>query len=511
MPTTLKMLQDHSPLMLEIIGEMRSARVETAGAERAILLATELSSPDSVQSVLEEIQNEYPQAQTALQTLAKFQGAQPEAQFTRAYGMLEVMGDEQLKAKEPWHNPRTLTELLYYYGLIGRGFEGAGAKAHRIIYIPSDILDQIPLPSEDVSEGDIHIPYAPAPSCREVLVSTDEFLNDVGSAIGCLVGAPLLLEGKDLAQPDAERLQERLLAPPDTPLLRVRWALLLHVLNRLQLFKREKQKNDQRFVALNRNRANDFLGQTRHVQRRRIWDAWRDSPDWSDLERLPDLELHNRERWQHNSLATRSAFLDFCRNLQPTRWYALPDLVALLKEHMPDFQRPDGNYDDWYIRHRKADRFVRGFKDWDLVEGELARFYLLGPMIWLGALKVAEQGHKTMLSLTRDGAVWQGADLASAREEVQPRFVVQKDFSIVAPLGLPLRQRMNIEQVAYWQRSSTQYEYRINQRSLSQAFARGVTVDRVLAGLRNGSHGVPHTVEAAIRQFADQHGFPDSH
>ncbi len=508
MPTTLTMLRDHSPLMLEIIGEMRSANIDATGTERVALLAQELSSPDSVQNVLEEMQSEYPEAQTALRTLAKSQGRQAEAQFTRAYGTLEVMGDEQLKAMEPWHNPRSLTELLYYYGLIGRGFEGEGPGAHRIIYIPSDILDQIPLSAEDESEGDIPIPYAQAPSRREVQDGTDEFLNDVGSVIGCLAGAPMRLEGQDLAQPDAERLQERLLAPPDTPQLEVRRALLLHVLNRLRLIKGEKQTDGLLFVALNRNRANDFLDLTRHDQRRQLWEAWRDSPAWDDLERVPALELYNRERWQHNPRATRDAFLRYCRSLQPTRWYALADLVDFLREHMPDFQRPDGNYDDWYVRHRTADRFVKGFKDWDLVEGELARFLLLGPMVWLGALKVAEQRHRTLLRLTRDGAIWQGADLVPAREEVQPRFTVKEDFSIEVPLALPLRQRMNIEQVAHWQRSATVYEYRINQRSLNQAFDRGLTAHRILAGLRNGSHGVPPKVAVAIRRFADQRGRP---
>ena len=506
MPTTLKMLKDHSPLMLEIIGEMRSASIEAAGPELVGLLAEELSSPDSVQNVLEELRDEFPEAQTALRMLAKVQGRQPEAQFTRIYGVLDVMGDEQLKATERWHNPQSLTELLFYYGLIGRGFEGSGPDAHRIIYIPSDTLDQIPLSAEDETERDLHIPYAQAPSRAEVVDSSDEFLNDVGSAIGCLAGAPMLLEGQDLAKQDGERLKERLLAPPDTPLLNVRYELLLHVMNRLKLFKAERQKDGHLFLALNRNRANDFLSLNRHAQRQQVWDSWRDSPAWNDLERLPTLELHNRERWQHNSRATRNAFLRYCRNLQPTRWYSLADIMALLQEHAPDFQRPDGNYDDWYVKNQVAGRFAKGFKDWDLVEGELARFYLLSPMVWLGALRVAEQRNKTLVSLTRDGAIWQGADLAPEREEVQPRFTIKENFIIEVPLELPLRQRMNIEQVAHWQRSTTFYEYRINQRSLNQAFDRDLTGDRILAVLRNGSHGVPPKVAISIRRFAEQRG-----
>lgn len=506
MPTTFKMLKEHSPLMLEVIGEMRSASIDAVGPELVALLAEELSSPDSVQNVLEEILNEYPEAQTALRTLVKARGRQPETQFSRTFGALEVMGDEQLKATERWQNPVSLTELLYYNGLIGRGFEGEGPEAHRIIYIPSDILDQIPLSADDDSERDLQLPYASAPSSQEVVDSTDEFLNDVGSVIGCLAGAPMLLDGQDLAKPDAERVQERLLAPPDSPLLEVRRELLLHVMNRLRLFKAEKQADGKIFLALNRNRANAFLSLTRYDQRKVIWESWRDSSVWSDLERLPTLELHNRERWQHNARATRDAFLRYCRNLQPTRWYSLVDVVAVLKEQLPDFQRPDGIYDDWYVRNLEADRFAKGFDDWDLVEGELARFYLLNPMVWLGALKVAYQRRKVLLSLTLDGAIWQGAELALEQEEVQPRFTIRENFKIEVPLELPLRQRMNIEQVAHWQSSTTNYEYSINQRSLNQAFERGLTADRILAVLRNGSHGVPPKIAISIRKFADQRG-----
>lgn len=504
MPTTLKMLRDHSQTLREIIGEMRSARVDSEGDEMAALLAEELSSPDSVQSVLEELRHEYPEVQTALGGLARAQGSLPKAQFTRTYGPLELGGEEQLLATEPWHNPRSLTEVLFFNGLIAEGFEGQGPDARRIIYIPSDILDQIPMGPEEESDSDVRVPYAAAPARREVLDSTDEFLNDVGSVIGCLAAAPLLLAGQDLAGPDAERLEERLLAPPDTPLLAVRRELLLHVVNRLELFKGERQENGQLLLALNRNRANDFLSLSRPDQRRRIWECWRASSSWDDLERVPALELHNRERWQHNPRAAREAFLRFCRSLQPTRWYAVEDVVAALQERQPDFQRPDGNYDDWYVRNLNAGRFARGFDDWDLVDGELARFLLLSPMAWLGALRVAETRGRHLVSLTRDGAIWHGARLAPAQAENQPRFVIHGDFSITVPLDLPLRQRMNIEQVARWQRSGGEYTYGISQRSLRHAFERGLGADRVLAALRNGSRGVPDRVERAIRKYAQQ-------
>ena len=54
-------------------------------------------------------------------------------------------------------------------------------------------------------------------------------------------------------------------------------------------------------------------------------------------------------------------------------------MIDAFKEAEPDFQRPTGDYDTWYIRRTDTQEFLKGFDQWDAVEGELLRF-LCGPL-----------------------------------------------------------------------------------------------------------------------------------
>ncbi len=57
---------------------------------------------------------------------------------------------------------------LYYYGMIGTGFRGAGPEAHTTIYIPDDVSLQLPHPFNRASEeaGSNVRPIAPPSAGR---------------------------------------------------------------------------------------------------------------------------------------------------------------------------------------------------------------------------------------------------------------------------------------------------------------------------------------------------------
>src|SRR5579859_5992190 len=42
-------------------------------------------------------------------------------------------------------------------------------------------------------------------------------------------------------------------------------------------------------------------------------------------------------------------------------------VYSAVKEEEPDFQRPAGNYDSWYIRDAQSGEYLRGFESWDRV------------------------------------------------------------------------------------------------------------------------------------------------
>ena len=73
-------------------------------------------------------------------------------------------------------------------------------------------------------------------------------------------------------------------------------------------------------------------------------------------------------------------------------WWNLKSFIEAIKEQHPDFQRPAGDYDSWFIRDAANGHYLRGFTDWDLVDGALIRFLLADVMHRLGLLDLASPG-----------------------------------------------------------------------------------------------------------------------
>ncbi len=89
-----------------------------------------------------------------------------------------------------------------------------------------------------------------------------------------------------------------------------------------------------------------WLKQGRDAQLCSLGDAWSNS-DWNDLCHTPGLKCEG-ENWHNDPILARTALFDAMP--LTTHWYHFSDLVEIIKLTNPDFQRPDGNYDTWYIK-----------------------------------------------------------------------------------------------------------------------------------------------------------------
>jgi hypothetical protein len=334
-----------------------------------------------------------------------------------------------------------------------------------------------------------------------MLQADDSFLEDMGTLIGFLHTERLRLTAKGPHSEDIDLFVQRLQAPfgNEVPELNTRLALLLHIANRLGWLRR----GDDGCVHLTGNHVRIFLEKTRAEQRFALWDAWRHSPDWNDLCRTPGLECAETGNWKNDPLQTRTAVLQMIAKLQPGAWYSQSDLVQAIRETEPDFQRPTGQYDTWYIRSTATQEFLKGFEQWDQVEGALLRFLLRGPLHWLRAMDLAEPsaGDDFQLSLSDWGAYWLGADTPQPHEAPRRPIGVGDDFTITIEMGAPLSDRFRVERFANWQASYPHYVYQINQRSLKRAAGEGISADKILEFLRAHSRTVPPKVVTALERF----------
>ncbi|MBX3000913.1 MAG: hypothetical protein KF893_20490 [Caldilineaceae bacterium] len=515
MPTTTQMFTDYPEILLQVIAELRGAFLDAADSRREAveLLSAQITDPTSILMAYQELVDYHAQAQTALERLISEGGEMVEAQFSREFGGIRQMGPAKLEREMPWHHPESVAELLYYYALIGRGFKGAGQNAHTIVYIPSDVSPWLPNPTKTEGGGSLPVIPAPPPPAARMLLTEDALIEDVGTLLGFLHTDSLRLseggrpQAEDVARLTA-RLQHTALAPPsaangntEQTLDDVRIALLLHLANRMGWLRLSGNQ-----VRLTGNRVYAFLEQTRAEQRFALWDAWRNSTEWNDLCRTPSLHCTETGNWANDPHQTREAVLDLLRQLQPGAWYSGSDVIAAIKAQRPDFQRPTGDYESWYIRNVHTQEFLKGFEHWDEVEGALLRFLFSGPLYWLSALDLAEPsaGDDLLISLSGSGARWLDLDAELPNEPRRRPIVVEEDFRVKVPLGTPLSDRFRVERFAGWQASYPQFSYQINQRSLSRAAEEGIPPQRVLDFLRSHCRQIPEKVEAGLMRFAEK-------
>lgn len=337
------MLADYPDVLLQVLAELRGAFLDGADTrEQAIeLLAAQITDPTSVQFAYQEVTDMTDGAKSAVETLLRENGEMAEAQFSRDFGSIRQMGPAKLERETPWLYPESIAELLYYYGIIGRGFKGAGQRAHTIVYLPSDITPWLPHPQNPALANTLRLQPAPPPPVARMLSSEDSLLEDIGSLLGFLHTERLRITPRGPHPEDIDRFVQRLQLPfgEDLPELNTRLALLLHLANRLGWLRRAEGDT----VQLTHNQVRLFLEKTRSEQRTALWDAWVHSPEWNDLCRTPGLECTDTGTWQNDPIQTRQSLLAIFAKLQPGIWYSRFDMVQTIKELSPDFQRPAGN------------------------------------------------------------------------------------------------------------------------------------------------------------------------
>ena len=501
MPTTAQTLATYPDVLLQVIAELRGAYVDSAdNREQAVdLLAAQITEPTSTQIAYQEVTDFSEQVQKAIETILTENGEMIESQFSREFGSIRQMGPAKLERETPWLYPENTSELLYYYGLLGRAIKGSGSNAHTVVYLPSDIIPWLPQPQDAAMEGALPILPIPTPPASRTLPADDSFLEDIGAFLGFLRTDTLRINGDGPNAEDIDRLVPRFQLPfaDNSPELNTRLALLLHLCNRLGWLRRGEGAT----VQWNSDNVRTFLEKARTEQRTALWDAWRNSAEWNDLCRTPSLECTDAGNWKNDPLHTRSTILQILGRLYPGSWYSISDLVATVKEHEPNFQRPTGNYDNWYLRSSTTQDFLKGFEHWDDVEGALLRFLISGPLHWLGVVDLAEPsaGDDLHFTLSATGARWLGHDVALSNELPRRPLLIADDLTITLAPGTPLAERIRIERFAEWQDSYPQYVYLLSQQSLRSAASNGISATQILDFLQRQARQVPSTVVEVLK------------
>jgi hypothetical protein len=238
----------------------------------------------------------------------------------------------------------------------------------------------------------------------------------------------------------------------------------------------------------------------------KLYQAWRHSPFLNELLLLPSLIFEGN--WKNDPLRSRQFILDNLAYIPVGKWWNLEAFISAIKQRTPDFQRPAGDYDSWFIRDRTSGKYLRGYKYWDQVDGRLIRYMLTGPLYWLGVLDLARPEE------TEEATAFRLSGWAKALiDDKQPRgfaveveaLMARSDLRISAKRLVPRKVRYQVARFCDAEKETPdEYRYRITTQSLSRAKKQGLMVSQLLALLNRYAKAVPPNLIKALERWEKQ-------
>lgn len=418
-------------------------------------------------------------AHDALFALAEQSGLLPWAQFSRTFGEVRSMGAARRDRERPDLNPRTPTEMLWYYGLIGSAFLDLPPEPQQYAYIPADILSLLALPEHRPADV-LGRPASPGETAYP-LPANDSVLDHA-----CTLLAALRM-GIQAAQVDASG-----------------WEIPVRELQAM-LFAAGLLDGNQLPLP---DPVRHFLESPRAEALAQLANSWLHSSSYNELRLLPGLVFEGD--WTNDPLQTRTRLVEHLSRLPQDSWWSLAAFTAALHAYDPDFQRTAGDYDSWFIRRQDSDQYLRGFSTWDEVDGAVVHSVIRGPLHWLGFFNLAAAAAGEPAAAFQPSAwganLWMGQAPESLPIEEAQTTVYTSGRVEVPPL-FPRAVRYQLARFCSWIGDSRGgYLYQITPESLERAQQQGLRPAQLIGLLKKHNKGpLPPTLVTALERW-EQHG-----
>ncbi|MCZ7669312.1 MAG: hypothetical protein M5U34_20120 [Chloroflexi bacterium] len=289
MRTLEQALQDHELIVLRVLGEWWD--LDLMGADQAACvqaLAVVLAHLDLTQ----EINYLSPEETAALKDLIAEGGQMPVAAFNRKHGEVRLMGPARLEREEPWLDPVSGAEALWYRGFLFRAFDETADGLMEFYYLPDEMMAQFPQVNGAAEtavspQAASALPAKAKPERYETAVI--HAVDDLTTLLAFAQTAPeLLVQANALSA----YLQN---GSPD------RQSLLMTLADEMGLLRHTDGGLRPTRTAI------DWLQQSRESQLQELANAW-SSSIWNDLCHTPGLRCEG-EGWSNDPLLARTTLL----------------------------------------------------------------------------------------------------------------------------------------------------------------------------------------------------------
>lgn len=450
--------------------ELSASETEAARQE----LAAALLDPELGGEIVASLPAE---ARQALESLTAAGGKLPWAAFVRRFGEVREVGPGRRDREQVYLNPISAAETLFYRALLGRAFFDTPNGPQEFAYIPDDLRELIQHKRYEEPQAKTFAPFVSV------------VLKESG-----LLGRPASPKERERHLPpcdhlldDATTLLAALRMSMDPPATGVPLEVVRGLLQTAGIL----AGND-----LPAEKVRSFLEMPRPQALAVLFDAWAVSDAFNELRQVPGLACEGE--WTNQPRATREFLLGLLDAIPEGKWWSLPAFVRAVKEKHPDFQRPAGDYDSWFIKRAAAGAYLRGFAAWDDVDGALIRYLVTGPLYWLGRVELAAPEESEVVTAFQ---------LISSASRHQPpetgKLHVSSQGRITVPRLLPRAARYQMARFCEWEEAGTEeYRYRVTPGSLKRAAKQGLKGGQLLSLLaKNAAAEIPPAFVRALKRW----------
>lgn len=489
MTSLLHSLRERDAFLLPLLAEVWKVNVENLEPPAMIeTLNRALLDPARAEVIWEALTDRERGALIALISPPS-NGKMPEAKFSMVFGAIRQMGAAQAAKEKPQRQPATPAEALYYRGLIGLGFEIADTGQRRIVYIPSDLAAVLPLHKtsyDDLPDDDDDFPaedaepLAALDKVNDIRPADTSIVDDMTTLLAYLQLYSPLLERETFAAADGTALAKVLLNAD-----RARLVFLLSLGVGADLIEVQGGR-----ALPKRTEARRWLSGSRSEQLRKLAETWRETAVYVDLWHVPGLYVETEAGTmnQYSPAGARGAVLDILKSAVPAQgWWSIDDFIDSIKQDSADFQRPNSDFDSWYIRNADGE-YLSGLKSWDAVDGALLEFLVTSPLHWLGLVDLAEGAAR----LTAYGRAFLGLSAYPNPTETSEKIDVSAEGALRVSRKVARIDRFQIARFATWQGvDNGVYLYKIDSESITRAAGQGINTGHIAAFISRATGDAP--------------------
>lgn len=294
-------------------------------------------------------------------------GGQEEAErFEEAMGPFRVAGLEKILREKMWQSPVSVTEKLWYRGIIYRQDRMIDGDVKECYILPDDLLQRFSqlISSENGAEfkykqPDVTVRPAIPSETRHVSPEENKLID-----VFCLAAAlkrdekPLIISGLEITD-NYRRFLEMLL------------------------------KDGGFFTGstdVDAEAIRSFLIHNRTAAQIQLAGVWRKASDYCELAETDELTVLQLPKFNYQE--PREKLIQIISSLEADTWWSLNGLINAVKNSFPLFLRNSFSDEQWRITDRDGND-LNGMGAWYQLEGAYLRFLILGPLQWLGVVRIA--------------------------------------------------------------------------------------------------------------------------